>query len=59
MVLRKPQNREKARDAYIWLKVKLFHRRRREDTNLLVGSNVIIPAFGSLEVEDDEDLIIA
>ena len=60
IVLKKPQYREKARDGLIWLKVKLFHRRRREDrTNLLVSSNVIIPAFGTLEVDDDEDLIIA
>ena len=60
IVLKKPQYREKARDGLFWLKVKLFHRRRREDrTNLLVSSNVIIPAFGTLEVDDDEDLIIA
>ena len=60
IVLKKPQYREKARDGLFWLKVILFHRRRREDrTNLLVSSNVIIPAFGTLEVDDDEDLIIA
>ena len=63
IVLKKPQYREKARDGFIWLKVKLFHHRRRRDyldrTNLLVSSNVIIPTFGTLEVDDDEDLIIA
>ena len=58
MVMKKPFYRERAKDVFVWMKVKLFHR-RREDTNLLVDSNVIIPAFGTLEVDDDEDLIIA
>ena len=58
MVMKKPFYRERAKDAFVWMKIKLFHR-RREDTNLLVDSNVIIPAFGTLEVDDDEDLIIA
>ena len=57
--LRKPQNRERVRDKYVWFKVQYFSRRRNEDRNLLVENNVTIPAFGTLEVEDDDDLIIA
>ena len=61
--LRKPENRERVRDKYVWLKVQYCTRRRPEDRNLLVENNVTIPAFGTsfgtLEVEDDDDLIIA
>lgn len=56
----KPQNRERAHDALVWLKTSVCLRRRpREDRSFLIESNVNIPAFGSLEVEDDDDLIIA
>jgi hypothetical protein len=57
--LRKPQNRERAHETLVWMRVSMCQRRRREDRNLLVESNVNIPTFGSLEVEDDDDLIIA
>ena len=59
IVLRKPQNRERVRDKYVWFKVQYCSRRRNDDRNLLVENNVTIPAFGTLEVDDDDDLIIA
>ena len=58
--LRKPQNRERVHDKIVWLRVLCLRRRRRnEDRNLLVENNVTIPTFGTLEVDDDDDLIIA
>ena len=59
-VFRKPEHRERVSQVYRWAKIKLRRGSSSgEDRSLLVENVVTIPAFGSLEVDDDDDLIIA
>lgn len=56
VLVKKPQYRVKCRLAADWARQKLT-RGRDDDRSMLVQSNVNIPAFGS--IEDDDELILA
>ena len=59
IVFRKPQNRERIQEFLRTLRENICRRQDQPDRQILV-SNVHIPTFGGLEVnEDDDDLILA